>query len=116
MTLPSGQRSRLERAQQKPIFNVVGLPKSTIHRDLPNLAAPYRWTFIDGPPRVYDVARSAIMAADIVIIPVQPSPYDVWSAKEIVDLITEATVMKPNLGVWPIGALFEETIITPNKL
>jgi len=83
--------------QQKPIFNVVGLPKSTIHRDLPNLAAPYRWTFIDGPPRVYDVARSAIMAADIVIIPVQPSPYDVWSAKEIVDLITEATVMKPNL-------------------
>jgi cellulose biosynthesis protein BcsQ len=43
----------------------------------------YRWTFIDGPPRVYDVARSAIRAADMVIIPVQPSPYDVWSAKEI---------------------------------
>lgn len=83
--------------QQKPIFNVVGLPKSTIHRDIPMLAAPYRWTFIDGPPRVYDVARSAIMAADLVIIPVQPSPYDVWSAKEIADLITEATVMKPDL-------------------
>jgi chromosome partitioning protein len=83
--------------QQKPIFNVVGIPKSTIHRDLPTLAAPYVWTFIDGPPRVYDVSRSAIMAADLVIIPVQPSPYDVWSAKEIVDLVTEATVMKPNL-------------------
>jgi chromosome partitioning protein len=83
--------------QQEPLFNVVGLPKSTIHRDLPKLAAPYRWTFIDGPPRVYDVAKSAIMAADLVIIPVQPSPYDVWSAKEIADLINEATVMKPNL-------------------
>ena len=83
--------------QIEPLFNVVGLPKSTIHRDLPRLAAPYRWTFIDGPPRVYDVARSAILAADLVIIPVQPSPYDVWSAKEIVDLINEAIVMKPSL-------------------
>jgi chromosome partitioning protein len=76
---------------------VVGLPKNTIHRDLLSLAAPYRWAFIDGPPRVYDVARSAIMASDLVLIPVQPSPYDVWSAKEIADLITEAIVMKPNL-------------------
>lgn len=83
--------------QKKPLFNVVGLPKKTIHRDLPSLATPYKWIFIDGPPRVYEVARSAIMAADLVIIPVQPSPYDVWSAKEIVDLIGEASVMKPNL-------------------
>lgn len=83
--------------KQKPLFNVVGLPKKTIHRDLPSLATPYKWVFIDGPPRVYEVARSAIMAADLVIIPVQPSPYDVWSAKEIVDLVGEASVMKPDL-------------------
>jgi chromosome partitioning protein len=83
--------------QLKPIFQVVGIPKATIHRDISELAAPYRWAFIDGPPRVYDVARSAIMAADLVVIPVQPSPYDVWSAKEIVDMITEARIMKPNL-------------------
>ncbi len=95
---PQGSALDWSAARQKtPIFNVVGLPKATIHRDLPPLAAPYRWTFMDGPPRVYDVARSAIMAADLVIIPVQPSPYDVWSAKEIVDLITEAMVMKPHL-------------------
>lgn len=83
--------------QAKSLFNVVGLPTKTIHRDLPTLAAPYRWTFVDGPPRVYEVARSAIMAADLVIIPVQPSPYDVWSAKEITDLIGEAVIMRPNL-------------------
>jgi len=32
-----------------------------------------------------------------VIIPVQPSPYDVWSASEIVDLCREATVFKEDL-------------------
>jgi chromosome partitioning protein len=44
---------------------------------------------IDGAPRVYDVARSTILASDIILIPVQPSPYDIWAAKEIVDLFME---------------------------
>lgn len=52
---------------------------------------------IDGPPRVTDLARSAIMAADIVVIPVQPSPYDIWAAEEVVKLIEEARIYKENI-------------------
>jgi chromosome partitioning protein len=37
------------------------------------------------------------MASDLVIIPVQPSPYDVWAAKEIIDLLDEASIYKPAL-------------------
>lgn len=81
----------------KPLFPVVGLPKSSIHKELPSISADYDVVVIDGPPRVYEVARSAIMASDLVLIPVQPSPYDVWAAKEIVDLLAEATVYKPGL-------------------
>jgi chromosome partitioning protein len=81
-----------------PLFPVVGLPKSSIHKELPALAASYEVVIIDGPPRVYGVARSAIMAADLVLVPVQPSPYDVWAAKEIIDLLTEASVYKPSLA------------------
>ena len=73
-----------------PLFPVVGLPKPSIHKELPPLAMNYDLVIIDGPPRVYDVARSAIMASDLVLVPVQPSPYDVWAAKEIIDLLTEA--------------------------
>jgi chromosome partitioning protein len=83
--------------QGNPLFPVVGLPKSSIHKELPTLAANYEIVVIDGPPRVYDVARSAIMAADLVLVPVQPSPYDVWAAKEIIDLLTEASVFKPSI-------------------
>lgn len=79
------------------LFPVVGLPKASIHKELPTLAADYDLVIIDGPPRVYDVARSAIMASDLVLVPVQPSPYDVWAAKEIIDLLAEAAVYKPNL-------------------
>lgn len=79
------------------LFPVIGLPKATLHRELPKLAVDYGAIVVDGPPRVYDVARSAILASDLVLIPVQPSPYDVWAAKEIVDLITEASAFKENL-------------------
>ena len=81
------------------LFSVVGLPKASLHRELSNLARDYDHVVIDGPPRVYDVARSAIMAADLVLIPVQPSPYDVWAAKEIVDLLKEASGFKDKLKI-----------------
>ena len=81
----------------EPLFPVAGLPRASIHKELPTLAKGYDVVIIDGPPRVYDVARSAIMASDLVLIPVQPSPYDVWAAKEIVDMLHEATVFKPHL-------------------
>ncbi|HWB12770.1 MAG TPA: ParA family partition ATPase [Pirellulales bacterium] len=81
----------------QPLFPVVGLPKSSIHKELPTLTEKFDVVVIDGPPRVHEVARSAIMASDLVLVPVQPSPYDVWASKEIMDLLNEATVYKPNL-------------------
>jgi chromosome partitioning protein len=79
------------------LVSVIGMPKAIIHKELPKLAADFDFVVIDGAPRVYDVARSAILASDLILIPVQPSPYDIWAAKEIVDLITEVKVFKENL-------------------
>lgn len=78
-------------------FQVVGLDRPTIHRDLPPIAKNYDHVVIDGPPRVSELARSAIIAADVVLIPVQPSPYDVWASQETVSLVREASVFKESL-------------------
>lgn len=80
-----------------PPFTVTALAKPTIHRDIDQLAHGYVHVVIDGPPRASDLARSVIMAADFILIPVQPSPYDLWAAQETVDLIQEAMTYKPNL-------------------
>jgi chromosome partitioning protein len=80
-----------------PLFAVVGLPRASIHKEIATVGQGYDYTIIDGPPRVTDLARSAIMASDMVLIPVQPSPYDVWAAEEVVKLIEEAKVYKPDL-------------------
>ena len=73
-----------------PPFQVVGLAKPVLHRDLPKMAADYDHVVIDGAPRNYEVARSAIAAADLVLIPVQPSGADFWASRETVGLVKEA--------------------------
>ena len=81
----------------EPLFSVVGLPRATVHKEIAQIGQGYDHIIIDGPPRVTDLARSAIMAADVVLIPVQPSPYDIWAAEEVVKLIEEARVYKEKL-------------------
>lgn len=101
-----------EARQENTLLSVVGLPNKTLHKEIPNLAKDFDHVIIDGPPRVYDVARSALLASDLVIIPIQPSPYDVWAAKEIVDLVEEANVFKENLKtVFVINRKIVNTVI-----
>ena len=80
-----------------PLFPVVGMPKPTLHKDLPDVARDYAYVIIDGAPRVNELCRAAILASDFVLIPVQPSPYDVWASEEIVTLIREARVFKETI-------------------
>lgn len=81
----------------EPLFPVVGFPRPTLHREIHVIGQGYDHIVIDGPPRVTELARSAIMAADRVVIPVQPSPYDIWAAAEVVELIKEAVIYKEHL-------------------
>ena len=82
---------------EEPLFPVVGMPKPTLHKDLPSVARDYDYVVIDGAPRVNELGRAAIMASDLVVIPVQPSPYDVWATQDIVKLIKEAQQFKESL-------------------
>ncbi len=86
------QRSALDWAASREgeqLFSVVGIPSPHIHKEVKLLSPRYDYIIIDGPPRVHTVARSIIAASDFIVIPVQPSPYDIWSAEEIVKLIEE---------------------------
>lgn len=71
-------------------FQVIGLTKPVLHRDVPSLAADYDTTIIDGAPRSYESTRSAIGAADVVLIPVQPSGVELWASRDTVDLVRQA--------------------------
>ncbi len=76
---------------------VVGIDNDTIHRQVENLMAGYSHVIIDGPPRAEKIDRSAMMAADFVLIPVQPSSADVWAAETTIKVVEEARTFRPAL-------------------
>lgn len=80
------------------LFGVVGLPRDTLHREAPELARDADMIVIDGPPRIASLMRSALLAADLVLIPVQPSPLDGWASAEMLALVAEARIYRPDLA------------------
>src|SRR5262249_22452474 len=86
-----------EHRETQPLFPVVGLPTDKLHREIPSHAANYEHLVVDAPPQVNSIARSIILAADLILIPVQPSPHDNWSAGEVVKLIEDARAFKESL-------------------
>ena len=87
---------RLQSCQER-LYGVFGLARDSLHQEAPQIALQADFVVIDGPPRVAALARSALLAADLVLIPVQPSAYDVWASHEMVQLIAEARVFRPQL-------------------
>ena len=97
---------------QDALFPVIGLDRPTLHREIPALAQDYTHTIIDGPPRVTALTRSALVVANLVLIPVQPSPYDVWACAEMVMLVQEATALTENLkDVFMVNRKIAQTAI-----
>ncbi|TIM20563.1 MAG: cobyrinic acid a,c-diamide synthase, partial [Mesorhizobium sp.] len=98
------QGSALDWSQQRSrdgasrLFGVVGLARDTLHREAPELARDADHVVIDGPPRVAGLMRSALLAADLVLIPVQPSPFDGWASAEMLALLSEARIYRPQLA------------------
>lgn len=67
---------------------VVGIDRPTIERDLKSVARK-DFVVIDGAPQAHDLAVSAIKAAQFILIPVQPSPYDIWATADLVELVKQ---------------------------
>ncbi|WP_448812167.1 ParA family partition ATPase [Agromyces bauzanensis] len=72
--------------ENNPIVT-VGIDRPTIARDARKLGA--RYVVIDGAPQAQELAASALTAADLVLIPVQPSPYDIWATADLVELVKQ---------------------------
>lgn len=80
-------------------MQVVGLPRAVLHQEVPRLAQDYAAVVIDSPSGYQDetIQRSVMMASDLVIIPVEPSAVDLWSARDMVKLVTDARLVNPQL-------------------
>jgi len=85
---PQGSARDWAAVREDQPLTVVGIDRPTIDRDLKNVARK-DFVVIDSAPQAADLAVSAIKAAHFVLIPVQPSPYDIWATADLVELVKQ---------------------------
>jgi chromosome partitioning protein len=90
---PQGSARDWHQVNGGEIFPVVGLDRETLPKDLPAITTGYDWIILDGAPQLARLAAAAVKAADVVLIPVQPSPYDVWAAADLVEIVKSRQVV-----------------------
>src|SRR5258708_27762151 len=79
------------------LFDVLALARDTLHVEAPEIARDVDHVVIDGSSRITVLIRSAMLAADLALVPVQPSPFDGWAAAETLRLLHEARHFRPHL-------------------
>lgn len=79
-----------------PQFQAVSIVKNTIHKDIGSFH-DFDLIIIDAGGRDTAVFRSAIFAADILLIPVLPSQYDIWATAGTVEALEQAKTFKDNI-------------------
>jgi chromosome partitioning protein len=70
-----------------------------LHRrgQLDRVAAGFDVVIIDCPPRHGEIQRSALMAADLAVLPCGPSPTDAWALASSLELVEDARQLRPDL-------------------
>jgi chromosome partitioning protein len=94
-------------ANDQLAIQVFVIEKAAMEREIPKLKNEF--VIIDGMPKAADLAEKTIRVADLIIIPVQPSPLDVWSTSAMVDMIHDRIEEQEAAGETPVRAVFVVT-------
>ncbi|HVJ90828.1 MAG TPA: ParA family partition ATPase [Labilithrix sp.] len=83
----------------RPTPSVVAMgPTMHVRGQLRNVAAGFDITFIDCPPRHGEVQRSALMVADLAVLPCGPSAADAWALAASLETLAEARSLREELS------------------
>lgn len=91
-------------------FQTVSITTRTILREAEKF--PVEYIVIDVPAKDSPVSRAAIAAADRVIVPVQPSQYDILATEETFRLLDEVSAQKQNFKF----AVIQNMVLTNPKI
>ena len=92
----SSMAFRASRPDNYPEISAVSITTKTIHKDIKSFSADY--VIIDAGGRDSEVYRSAVVAADFLLIPVSPSPFDVLASEATFELYSQISMSKDIKG------------------
>ena len=98
---PQGSARDWNEVNNGQLIPVVGLDRESLAKDIEGVKGNYDYIIIDGAPSIAKLSAAAIRIADFVLIPVQPSPWDIWATADLVDIVKarqEITENKPDVA------------------
>lgn len=98
-TDPQGSVLQWNSVNEKSSFEVKHHPEPISEPIARTYAREYQDVIIDSPPALEGITRATLRISDLGIIPITPSPLDIWSAKETILMIREESEKNRNLRV-----------------
>jgi chromosome partitioning protein len=84
-TAQSWKASRGDEEELPPVYGVG--KASALEADVGRLSGSFDVAIIDGGAHLDKIHAAIIKTSDLALIPVQPSPTDIWPTEQVVDLI-----------------------------
>lgn len=78
-------------------FDVKHHPRIITYKDINQFSKGYNHLVIDAPPVMGEIIHSILAFSDLAIVPVGPSPLDLWSSEETIRMIGDVKKENHNL-------------------
>ncbi len=88
-----GSAQRWHQCSGGELIDMTCIPMNTLDKDAVKYKPHYERIIIDGIPCVSPLTICAIKCADLILIPVQPSPYDIWATEDLVRNVHDRIAM-----------------------
>jgi chromosome partitioning protein len=114
---PQGSARDWNALNDRQIIPVIGIDRSPLANDIRSIKS-FEYVVIDGAPGLIQNTIAAVKIADFVLIPVMPSPQDLWATEDITAIAKEWREIKggkPDAAfvvnrVNPATKIYKETI------
>lgn len=112
----SSVKFREIRPDDRAQFRAISILTSTVHKDIDSFSN-YDVIFIDSGGRESKKLRSAIMASDIVILPLLCGQFDVWSMEDTIEILEDVRTVNENIKAGIVlNGVIQNTIISKDAI
>ena len=94
---PQGSATQWHDVEENQAVEVIHHPDPISKTDVETLLQTFDHVVIDAPPAIGDITRSVLTISDLAIVPLSPSPLDIWSCWGTLEMITEVQRDNPDL-------------------
>lgn len=106
------------REENNPNLTVSSaIEPGVLRKQLPNLSNQYDYVIVDGAPHTDSSNAITLFFADLVLIPITPSPYDYWSVETFINTrVMPAMEQNPSLKVFFLLNKWNERSSLPKSI